>query len=511
MEPLDLSIPEQHGYTDPTVELDVERLRAWLTDLPLMDVVETLRLVLNALDSLNEQKLPSVRRFQILEVFRYTTQRLFVTVDPLHVRQLALSKPQRAQATAGVEQLLLAMAGGYKVIIRGIYESADIRSGGVVFGQAVNRAMEHLSLALLDSYRFYRALQPFVFHELHQLYRIARHHGLLEVRVDDEEQTDRLLSTSGRYHATMLLSLTDPFRLAEGEVSLLYDVLIDHAGKCRVIPGNQWSGVPDGQYIIDLKSGAPPRHCLSPERPAAGKQDYLLDAREALAAIRERLTQTPARVRMQSPEAIAMRRLLPEVIDPVKTREERHPDSRWAQLLLGLDSIHVHRPEMSRAGKAHVTRGTGREPDELYSCRIIDSSNNGMCLGWDEGGAGDARVGEILGIVEADHQLRIGLIRSIRLHREGGMEIGMQFIHGSIAAVYCRAVEDEESDAIRALFMPANAAEQVAATLITISGFHAPGRRLLIDVSGKEVNARAGRSIINGPIIDRFEFFADDG
>ena len=46
MELLNLSIPEQHDYNDPTVERDVERLQAWLTDLPLMDVVETVRLVL---------------------------------------------------------------------------------------------------------------------------------------------------------------------------------------------------------------------------------------------------------------------------------------------------------------------------------------------------------------------------------------------------------------------------------------------------------------------------------
>jgi len=48
MTPLNLSVPEQHAYTDPTVERNVERLRGWLTSLPLMDVVETVRLVGNA-------------------------------------------------------------------------------------------------------------------------------------------------------------------------------------------------------------------------------------------------------------------------------------------------------------------------------------------------------------------------------------------------------------------------------------------------------------------------------
>jgi hypothetical protein len=409
-----------------------------------------------------------------------------------------------------VDQLLLAMAGGYKIIIRVFYESAAIHSVQEVFGQAVNRAIEHLSLAVLDGYRFYRALPPFVFKELHQLYRIARHNGLLAVVMDDEDETEQSPSISDRYHATMLLSLTDPFRLAEGEVGLLYDILIDHAGECRVIPADQCSDAVDGQYLIDLNSGDPPRYCRGPEPHTAGRQHYLLDAREALDRIREHMMQTPARVRMQSPEAIILRRLLPEVIDPAATREARHPDSRWTELFVGLDSIHAHWLKTTRAGKVKVPPGTGRAADEPHACRIIDVSNNGMCLGWGEGVAGDARVGEILGIVEEDRRLRIGMIRSLRVQREGGMEIGIQFIHGSVAAVYCRAVGNEDEDPIHALFMPANEIEKIAATLITAGGFHAPGRRLSIDVAGKQVKARAGRCIINGPVIERFEFSEDD-
>ncbi len=49
MDPLRLSLPEQHNYTDPTVERDVDRLHDWLTNLPLMDVVETVRLVLGGI------------------------------------------------------------------------------------------------------------------------------------------------------------------------------------------------------------------------------------------------------------------------------------------------------------------------------------------------------------------------------------------------------------------------------------------------------------------------------
>jgi|GEM_PF-1009215 len=505
MESLNLSVPEQHDYSDPTVERDVERLRARLTNLPLMDVVETVRQVLGALEAMNEQKIETRLRLELLDVFRDTVQRLFVTVDPLHLRQLSLSKAQREQATGGVEQLLLEIAGGYKIIIRDYYTAAGMQEAGSEFSLAVNQALEQLGYALLDCYRFYRSIQDNIFSELHQLYRLARHYGLLEVTVDDAAEQEPALSTAAIYHTALLLSLLDPFRLAEGEVSLLHDVLKQHAGRCRVIPGNSWTGRPEGLFFVDLKSNAPPETCLRLKPPVPGEEPFLLDARGTLAAIRERLSQTPSRVRQQSPEAMVLRRLLPEEADPRKTRAARHPDSRWVQLLLGLEHIHAYQTSVSQAGPGL---------DELHSkepspCRILDSHEGGMRLAWDDGGAGDARVGELVGVVEEGQRLQLTVIRSIRVYREGGMEIGVQRIAGATAPVYCRAPGSEDDPATRALFMSANDAESVSATLVVATGFYSSGRRLLIDVSGKEIRACAGRRIFEGPVFDRFEFAAD--
>lgn len=509
MESLNLSVPEQHGYSDPTVERDAERLRARLTNLPLMDVVETVRQVLNALEAFNEQTIETALRLELLAVFRDTVQRLFVTVDPLHLRQLALSKAQRDQATKGVEQLLLGMAGGYKIVIREYYDAPGKQPTDRAFALAVNHALEQLGFALLDSYRFYRSVQDTIFSELHQLYRLARHHGLLEVTVDAGFDHDQPLSTAAIYHTAMLLSLSDPFRLAEGEAGLVHDVLKQHAAACRVVPGNSWSGKPEGLFFIDLKSNRPPETCMRLEPPVSGEEPFLLDARDALAAVRERLSQTPARVRQQSPEAMVLRRLLPEEVDPRKTRAARYPDSRWVQLLLGLEQIHAYQVSMSRSRSGAGGPDGDPRANEPSSCRIVDASVGGMRLAWEDGGAGDARVGELLGVVEEGRRLQLAVIRSIRVYREGGMEIGVQLIAGATAPVYCRGLDGEDDRARCALFMPASEAEGVSATLVVVKGFYARGRRILIDVSGKEIRACAGRNVFDGPVFDRFEFSAE--
>jgi hypothetical protein len=179
----------------------VARLRDWLSNLPLMDVVETVRLIHTALDALNEQKLEHAQRFRFLEVYRTTVLRLFDTLDTLHMRQLSLSKAQRQEVINGLAELFLSMAGGYKLVVLLLYAAlVPGRQPPELFGLAINRALEQLGYALLDSYRFYRALQPFMIAESHQLDRLARHHGLLDNFMHEADVAQPPLTTAMLYH-----------------------------------------------------------------------------------------------------------------------------------------------------------------------------------------------------------------------------------------------------------------------------------------------------------------------
>ena len=61
-----LTTPEQHGFQDPTLELDENRLGRWLESLPLLNCGESARLVLDALQPLNEQRLDTDKRLRLL-------------------------------------------------------------------------------------------------------------------------------------------------------------------------------------------------------------------------------------------------------------------------------------------------------------------------------------------------------------------------------------------------------------------------------------------------------------
>jgi len=505
MDPLELSTPKQHDFSDPTVERNEKRLRGWLINLPLMDVVETVRLVLGALNSLNQQKLETEKRYQLLSIYRDTALRLFVTMEPQHLHQLALSKSQQQQATESVKQLLLAMADGYKLVIKSLYASVNANSPERLFGMAIKHAMEQLGYVLLDSYRYYRAVPPKVFPELHQLYRIARYYGLLEQADERNHDTETPLTISAGYHVTLLLALVDPFRLADGEVGMLHDVLVQHADKCRVIPVDDWPDNSEGRFFVDLRSAAAPTAHPPQEIPHQAGEPYMLDAREALQAIHAHLDQTPVKVRMQSPEAMILRRLWPEAVDQQKQREPRNPEGGEVGMLLGLNDIHgyLSKAVTTLPDTPLITRTAPVEPSPG---RVLNSSENGVRIYWEGGTTATACVGELLGLVEEGGRLTLSMVRNMRVTLEGGMEVGVQLIHGSCAPVYCRAPDDEESTAVPALFIPGDEAQQVANSLVTVKGMYAPDSRLVINVAGKEIRARAGHSLLETPVFKRFEF-----
>lgn len=503
MEALNLSVPAQHDYTDPTVELDPARLEAWLSDLPLMNVAETVRMVCSALDALNEQQLEAGMRFACLEIYRGTVLRLFETVEPLNLRQLSMSRSQRQDTIAGAARLFDSYAGGYKLIVMQLYQRARPGDDVVLFGRAVNRAVDALANMLHDCFRFYRTVPATLISELHQLYRLARRAGLLEISLPGENGRPGLTTTM-LYKCIMLLSRTDPDRLAEGEVSLLAEVLREHAGSCRIVQGGNWTGNGEGMFLLDIAGAELPRPCAELTAPVTTGDPYLLDTTDMQTVLRRRISDIPALVRLRSPEAIVLHHIMPGERGANLRREQRHRDGRWIGLLLGLKGIHTHL--LTVAGKPAAA---GIPPVE---CRMLDSSSGGMKLHWEEGRAGDARVGDLVGVLEGEvgqEVLQLASIRSLRVLETGGLEAGVQVIAGGVGAVYCSQPDAPDETAMQALFLPAEEAEDIAATLITASGLYEEGRAVLIDVGGREIRVRAGRLISDSPVFDRFEFAAE--
>lgn len=498
-----LTSPDQHDLADPTVERNPRRLQKWLTSLPLMNVAESARLLVNALEPLNEQKIAAEERLQLLDLYRVPAIKLFETSGPVQLRQLPMGKTERVQSVDHLEQLCLALAGGYKVVVKALYRDAEAQRPLML--RCLRGATEQLSLALVHSYRFHRPVPPFVFLESHQLYRLARHHGLLT------ETPDGGIPLVNHYQAAMMLALTDPFHLAEGLVDRYHLCLVRYAGLARIVPGNQWSDDGEGRFALDLRGDSPPRFCVRLQSPLDADEPYLMDAQPAFQAMHQQLLSIAAEKRPQSAEAALLRSLLPEVPSGDLRKDERKADGRWLAALLGVADIHAYL-ERATAGTAATTSVAAAQPQRL---RVMDHSEHGLRLQWQDAGVGEVQVDELMGVLSDSEELlphmQLAVVRWVRSERDGSMEVGLELISGRPNPVSCRPLGDADATPTQCLFLPSDTDAGTAASLLVPKGLYAPDQRLLLYVGAREVAVRATRAVAEGEGFDHFEFATDAG
>ena len=494
-----LTTPEQHSFQDPTLELNEKKLQRWLASLPVLNAGESLRLVLGALEPLNEQQLDVDRRLALMAHYQSIFTRLYATAEPLRLRQQPLSRQQRQATVDEVEQLSLAMANGFKLAVKALYEQGE-QCPPEKFGRVLRWTLQALAAALLHSYRFYRPEPAFVFLELNQIYRLARHRGLHQSGGDDEVDGAQA-SLAAIYQAISLLSLCDPFSLEEGVADGCYRSLLQYVGSARMVPGNNWTGVPEGLYFIDLQSDSRPRHCVFLQSPAAGDDPHILDARSALQQMHKTLAALPPDRRRQRSEAVILKALLPEVTGGNKRRSERRRDGRWIGLVTGLEAIE----------QWMAARQQGQTP-EAVQWQVKDASDGGYCLAWDESAAALLQVGDLVCVVsdsdeQAERRLQLMVVRWIRDGRDRGTELGVELIPGLPGAVQVCAEDEPASGKLPAVFMPSTSGAQgLAARLIVPRQVYAENRPLVLYVGEREVAIRCGALVEQAPGFDCFEF-----
>ncbi len=493
-----LTIPEQHSFEDPTLELDEKRLKKWLAGLPVLNAGDSLCQVLDALEPLNEQRLDVDKRLRLLSLYQATVKRLYDSSEPLRLRQQPLSQQQRQDTVDNVERLCLATANGFKIAIKEIYAAGIQPQGAARFGKVLRWAVQQLAAALLHSYRFYRPEPPSVFLELNQLYRLARHYGVHDMS-EDSKGGNTGNSLAGIYQAVCLLSLTDPFSAEEGRADRYFRSLLQFAPGTRIIPGNSWQGTPEGLFYIDLKSDSRPLHCVFLQSPVAGDEPHILDARTPLQQMHKTLLALPADRRRQRIETNLLRALLPEVTPRDRRRSERRLGERWIEVVVGLEGVCGYIKSCQRDDQAEATRW-----------RIKDASDQGYRLAWGESAASLLQVGDLVCVVadsdEEKRSFQLLVVRWVCDERDKGTELGVEKLAGVPNPVRVVVPDEADVDACQALFLPSTGDPGSVARLVAPPEVFRENRPLLLHVGEREVPVCSTVRIEQAPGFDCFEF-----
>ncbi|MDH5435749.1 MAG: hypothetical protein OEX83_03215 [Gammaproteobacteria bacterium] len=246
-----------------SIDIRPKGLKQWMDSLPLANTNETVIQLLPVLKEVNRCQIELSLRHNfllhlqplILELVKVIKKRYMNSAFPLSPRMLI--------NVDTVRELHKEMAYAYKLVIvevshRGYGEEEE---EDITLKNSLYCAIRHLSCVLLESYIVYESEPQAIWSELHLLYQFAEKNPSLftkEIRMNDQKWTNPIIDA---YKRIVLLALTNPYQLMQGEVNRIDHHLKTWSSSTLIHrPGKKDSLA--GKFVIDLAADAPPR-CIT--------------------------------------------------------------------------------------------------------------------------------------------------------------------------------------------------------------------------------------------------------
>ena len=517
MDVLLLTVPPLDSFDNPLVERNPRIIAKWLDQLPLLNPAETVMQLFNALRPLNRQALADKDRLRLLELYREAVNAVFNAFTLRALRQVPLTAAQREQIKQAVTQVCLELAGGYKNLVLPAYQQGRSPAQEPTLLLAAYCAMQQLIHALLHCFRIYEPVPPRVYLEIHQLYAWVEEAGVCEQPIKLERET---VTLGALYRRALLLCCADPARLSEDEVLRVYALLTHYEAHSRIVVGRC---VPphEGQFAFDLYADAPPRPCAKYDAQGHSSQPRLLDARDVAAAVRAHTQGENATTADE--ERRLLRLLLPHLESTPQRIAPRQTNRLSALVATGIAAIHYYlsdarrlKQDISQASHGIAVQlidATAGAVDHhsLDAWSISNESDSGYLLSCARRQAA-LRVGELLGVILLERTdvvvvLELTVVRWMRHGVDGGLEAGVERIHGAAAPVQCRLLSDAATSR-QCLFLPSSSHQDRHATLLVPKRFYSRGQRMHVEVGGKPIIVEAGHLVMGTACFDRFVFHA---
>ncbi len=525
-------------------DVSPRRVKAWVNSLPVANSGETARLLFAALTEVNGLRLNLSDRFRFLEAMRTPVARLCRSLERHYMgKPFPLADRDRQVAELGREFQAL-MAEGYKILLRDLGSRAVLALGirRRIFSTAVHRAIRYLSHTLLKSYQLYAPYPDNVWRELHKLFRLAVWHGIQDWEVADEE--NRLVpetSIADAYKQILLLAISSPYRLRQGDVGRVYIALERWAPLCQLNPIDAWQQDRQGQFGVPADIDDQPKY-LELNRETAAGVEWVLDTAALGRLLREQFSRLTS---SETNEAGLQAANIPPDISPQLmgrvmqswgmmlkrgySRLEKDGEDA-VEVALGLSAIHhfiseeFGLPEVLADGSGEETELTDEVPlpwvagadrrvdHEAVRCRVKDEGPGGYRLEWSGESSAKAQVGSLLGIRRCDAIVRdgpwgIGAIRWMRAMQDNRMEMGVQMLAPAAEAVNIRACNakgacgERVSGLLLAPVPAANAADSIVGPVF-LSNFE----MVMLQTGAVVRRAKFTRVLENTGIYARFEF-----
>jgi cyclic-di-GMP-binding protein len=536
---LTLVLPTLTARSADEIELQPQKVKKWLEELPLLNISETGRKLHSTLSIHNRIDFDDKLRLQILELFRYPVSQLSLEFTKQYCGlPLPLSEKHKSIAEQN-RQFHMEMANGYKRIVMNV--STTILPGAeeqAFLALAIQRAIRYLCCELGAAYQTYSPCPQNTWKEIHALYARAEELGLGEfVIVDELNKAVPKTCVNHAYKQALLLHFSDPYHLPPRMIDWTHQYLDRWAPLAQLTEATSDYN-PTCQFLIDLQNDHAGIAYTTGTVPENSKRYRLLNTIELARQLHAQLTLL---VKGEMPPAEGLpdnffrecgqdllRRLVNDWgVNPQRAFRRSKEIGHRVEIAIGMDRINY----WINGGKKFVVSSTFVGPvpqrtvlaSEGFKHKDIQIPGRELSI-WDvedEGAGGlslsirgkiqlHIQVGDIL-ITRTSGEgnpWTVGVIRWVRSNGISHIEIGVQHLAPSANPVVIKTVNEngQESDFLPALLLPEIKPLKQTQTLITHRGVFKPELSVFMDNGYRLYRITPTRLIEASQAFEQFSF-----
>ncbi|SFO80961.1 hypothetical protein SAMN05216601_102243 [Ectopseudomonas composti] len=280
-------------------------------------------------------------------------------------------------------------------------------------------AQHFLAQQLLRHYQLYQEPPPALWRDSHLLYWIGEHQQCLDEPVAAAFEPRPASNLRGLYQQMLLLALSNPFHLDEGECLTLFSALAPLAGLARL---QAWDEEDDAEGpIVDLSES---QACLGFEQPIEGEAANLrrFELGALLIALHE-----PAPLQ-SAQERQLLERVRQHWLGREQRRHERAELDGQCSLVVGLPAIHAQLLD---------------KLPQRTEAQLLDASPGGARLLCNANEGGQLQVGQLV-LLLTNGTPTLALVRWRHLNVEG-LHLGLRYLKGLPRPVWLRRAPNAQT------------------------------------------------------------------
>ncbi|NMY15078.1 PilZ domain-containing protein [Pseudomonas sp. WS 5019] len=280
-------------------------------------------------------------------------------------------------------------------------------------------AQHFLAQQLLRHYQLYQEPPAALWRDSHLLYWIGEHQQCLDEPVAAAFEPKPASTLRGLYQQMLLLALSNPFHLDEGECLTLFSALAPLAALARL---QAWDEEDDAEGpVVDLSES---QACLSFEQSIEGKTANL--RRFELGALLIALHEPAPLQSMQ--ERQLLERVRQHWLGRQQRRHERAELDGQCSLLVGLPAIHAQLLD---------------KLPQRTEAQLLDASPGGARLLCNANEGGQLQVGQLV-LLLTNGTPTLALVRWRHLNSEG-LHLGLRYLKGLPRPVWLRRAPNAQT------------------------------------------------------------------